>query len=550
MSCAAPENVPIGAALWFSRFKHMLAHYETSTDSRQLFCVSWDRLNASTLGSKLFGIFKTPAHYFDTVRNMPLGARCGYEIIMEGMRCRLYLDVEWETEHDADPGAVGIIQDICKAVAQQCKTRFRTVSPSPSCCIDPQDPKVVHTVSKTQMHEDAVIWEGLELDFYISTCSRFKNSTTFKNSFHIVVRNVIFPNNHDGMMKDFAVQLNFPKSIDKAVYSRNRCIRTELSAKTGQTHCFKNVFTLPDGHSSEDSKTLLLSSLITVFDAALPSVCYKKAEEAAVLGTIGAKAKRSAVIIRTETERSKKARTDDCAQNSALPILGAYFRHIFCDDAETKITIREIRETDPLPPPVRLLLERKAVSPDSVFFVYIQNAKWCISQLMKAIKHKHHSNNAYAVAVIVDGTTDVYARCHGCQSSVYSRLGTFDEKTKLLPSLRTNEAFRRIIHSPYGIDNVKDSADRKRIVTLFGQTHNTVAQKLMHEGSARAFTSSVRYIWSKYVESAARGWFFISEPCVSGAGWVQDDQSSPTSDAEVAWTCQCSHTRSDRVESE
>ena len=549
MSCKPPENVPAGAAMWFSRFKDMFAHYKASTGHQHLFCVSWDRPNASTLGSKMFGIFETPAHYFHTVRNMPLGTVCGYEIIMEGTRCRLYLDVEWETEGEADASAPKIIQDICGAVTQQCKKRFRTIPPCSSCQVQQRDQKVTTKALKLQVCKEVEAWKNLELDFYISTCSRLKNSTIFKNSFHIVVRNVIFPNNHDGMMKDFVVQLNFPKSIDKAVYSRNRCIRTELSAKLGQTHCFKNVLTLPDDHSSQECSNLLLSSLITVFDMTLPTVCYKKAEETAALIDVAVGRKRIANIIRTETEGKKTARAGDCAQSNSLPILDAYFRHIFYDDAQTKITIREIRETDPLPPTIRLLLERKVVTSKSLFFVYIENPKWCISQLMNAVKHRHHSNNACAVAVFVDGRMDIYARCYGCESPAYAKLATFDEKTKLLPSLRTNDAFRRVIHSPYGIDCVKDSSDRKSVAKLFEQTQGSIATKLANEGSVRAFTSSLRYMWSKYVESAVRGWFFISEPCVSTAESVQDGESSSSSNADVGTTASCSqvHTRHDEI---
>jgi len=382
------------------------------------------------------------------------------------------------------------------------------------CHSDDGDKMLSPILSKVQRRESAEAWKNLELDFYVSTCSRLKNKVTFKNSFHIVVNNAIFPNNHDGMMKDFVVQLGFHICIDKAVYSRNRCIRTELSAKSGQTHCFNNMSILPDGHPIQERDEQLLSSLITIFDSILPSVCYKRAEETAALTTMNAKGKRIADIIRTETA-GKKAKTGDSAASPAFPLLDAYFQHIFYDDAQTKITVREIRETDWLPPTVKLLLEQKIVTSDRIFFVYIHKAKWCISQLMNAVKHRHHSNNACTVAVFVDDRMDIYARCYGCESPAYAKLATFDEKTKMLPSLKSNDAFRRVIHSPYGIDCVKDSADRKRVAKLFEQTQGFVKTKLENAGSVKTLTTSLRYMWSKYVESATRGWFFISEPCVS-----------------------------------
>jgi len=86
--------MPHNAGVWFSRFKDMFARYDASPDKLQLFCVSWDRLNAQNLGSKMFGIFETPAHYFCVIQNMPAETVCGYEIILEGTRCKLYMDVE------------------------------------------------------------------------------------------------------------------------------------------------------------------------------------------------------------------------------------------------------------------------------------------------------------------------------------------------------------------------------------------------------------------------------------------------------------------------
>jgi hypothetical protein len=578
--------MPVEAGRWFSRFKDMFAHYNACPHKQRLFCVSWDRLNAANLGSKMFGIFETPTHYFRVIQNMPAGTVCGYEIILEGTRCKLYLDVEWETPGVADAAAQHTIDEVCAAVALHCKKRFRTVHHATTGCaaeisdtvaaahvacsditdstdttdstastasttcadgIEHADPSVAlqmracvgsschdaadstkptasgrgviknaakMALARQQLMDKA--WKDLQLDFYVSTCSRLKNAAVYKNSFHIVVNNVIFPNNHDGMMKDFVVGLDFPHCIDKAVYSRNRCIRTELSAKLGQTACFRSVSALADNDPtvSDRRQQQLLASLITVFEVSLPSICYRETQDTVSLQTMQSKGKRSAKIIRTDA--GKRAKTGEPATSTALPLLAAYFQHIFNDETQTKITMREIRDTDCLPPAAKLLLERKIVCPGDIYFVYIENAKWCISQLMKAVKHRHHSNNACAVAVFVDARLDIYARCFGCESCAYAKLGTFDAKTRLLPSLRENDGFRRVVHSLDGIDCVKDAADRKRVAALFQQTQKVVQEKLCNVGSPSAFTTSLRYLWCKYVESAARGWFFISEPCHDG----------------------------------
>jgi len=480
------------AGIWFSRYKDMFAHYETSPNKQKLFCVSWDRANATTAGSKMFGIFQTPVQYFRTIQQMPAGTVCGYEIILEGQPCKLYLDVEWETEGDVDGKASATVDAICSSVTENVRKQF----------IPTSTPEM--TDEEKQQQEEA--WKDLQLEFYISTCSRMKNTTVFKNSFHIVVHNVIFPNNHDGMMKEFITSLGFPDRIDKTVYSRNRCIRTELSAKLGQTCCFHNVKALCPAALPEDRETQLLQSLITIFDRAIPTVSYKNAGVALAFKKGGSQNKRIAQMIQNAT--GKRAKTPS---TQVSVVLSAYFKHIFCDDAHTTVTIRGIRDTDPLPPAAKRLLERRIVTPGDIFFVYILNPKWCISKLMQANKHSHNSNNACAVAVDVNGKINIYARCYGCQSSEYRALSLFTNR--LLPSLDTNDTFRRIIHSPYGIECVKDSEDRKRIVKLFQKTEDTVKKLLYSSKDSNQYTDSIHYLWFKYVESAACGWFFISEPC-------------------------------------
>ena len=492
MQCSRPENMPSDAGVWFSRYKDMFAHYEASPDKQKLFCVSWDRANATNLGSKMFGIFQTPVQYFRTIQQMQAGTVCGYEIILEGQPCKLYLDVEWETDGAVDGQASETVDAICSSVTENVRKQF-IPAPTPA-------------LSEEEKKQQVEAWRDLKPEFYISTCSRMKNKTVFKNSFHIVVHNVIFPNNHDGMMKEFIMSLGFPDHIDKAVYSRNRCIRTELSAKLGQACCFQNVEALSPAALPEDRERQLLQSLITIFDRELPSVIYKDAGLALAFKKEGSENKRIVQMI--QSAAGKRAKTPS---NQVSVVLDAYFKHIFCDDAHTTVTIRDIRDTDPLPPAAKRLLERGIVTPGNIFFVYILNPKWCVSKLMHAVKHSHNSNNACAVAIDVNGKINIYARCYGCESSEYRALSVFTNR--LLPSLDTNDAFRRIIHSPYGIKCVKDSQDRQRVVNLFQKTEDTVKKLLDSSKDSKKYTDSIHYLWVKYVDSAARGWFFISEPC-------------------------------------
>jgi len=504
MACCRPEGMPHEAGIWFPRFKPMFSHYEASEQRHRLFCVSWDR---NSQGSKVFGLFEGAAQYFRVIRQMPPGTVCGYELLLENRPCKLYLDVEWETSGGgADTAASETMEAICRAVTHKIRRDFRPTA------ADAQ-------ASAASKKEEQLAWQQLELDFYVSTCSRVKSVNVFKNSFHVVVNNLIFPNNHDGMMKQFAISLDFPACVDQEVYSRNRCIRTELSAKAGQLACFRNMQALPAGHSAEEAEAHLLVSLITIFDGTLPLVRYKDADTQKMHSTYGAPKKRRAVYVGcavgTDAPKKTKLATPPDSASHVTAALNAYFKHIFCDDAQTNISVRGILDSDPLPPVVRQLLERGIVKAGGIFFVYIQKAKLCISKLMHAVKHSHHSNNACAVALEVDGRVDIYARCYGCNKHEYAALACFDKKSKLLPSLGLpcNDALRRIVHSPYGIDCVKDSVDRKRVLCLFQKTEGEIKTMLHNTGSPNSYTASVQYLWSKYVDSAARGWFFISEPC-------------------------------------
>ena len=435
------------------------------------------------------------------IQQMPVGTVCGYEMILEGQRCKLYLDVEWETPQGADVRDHAIIQEISAAIMERAKAVLKYTT-TPDC-------------TPTQQKQEEQEWQELQHDIYVSTCSRMK-STAFKNSFDIVVNNIISPNNHDGMMKEFVSGLGFPDYIDTAVYTRNRCIRIELSDKSDEVACFKNIVPDVSGFSEQCRAERLVSSLIMHFDPGLASVCFKNQAAWLAAKNDGGASKRTARIISDAPSKKSKTQSDQVSL-----LLDAYFKHIFCDEASTVVTIRPIREKGPLPFVMQGLLARHIVKPCDISFVYIENAKLCISTLMRAVKHRHHSNNACAVAVTVDGRVDIYARCYGCKSSEYAALAKFD-KNKLLPSLAKNDAFRRIVHSPYGIECVTDTVNRKRVIGLFQMTEGSIKKMLDNTGNNKDYTASLAYLWAKYVKSASRGWFFISEPCHPPAPSIQE----------------------------
>lgn len=147
---------------------------------------------------------------------------CLYELIREGRACRLYFDIEFIGENGID-GGMRKLDFFVDTLGEALKTRYKKH-------LNGEDPQMV-------------VINGSR------ACA-----AGFKHSYHVVVCNVVFPNN-TGDMKRFvelfvSVHRHKPmlvwhdektgevKSIvDQGVYTKNRCFRTPLSHKlSDETH--------------------------------------------------------------------------------------------------------------------------------------------------------------------------------------------------------------------------------------------------------------------------------------------------------------------------
>jgi hypothetical protein len=461
---------------WFPVIKDLISHYATLDDVTGKVCIAWDK---NDNGCKAFGVFNSGYDYFDTIQHMPPSKRSGYEIILRDRPCKLYLDVEWETPGMQDEGATQKVEEICLAIT--CKMR-----------------------EKYPEHGDE------EIDFYISTCSRLKNTTVYKNSFHIVANNIIFHNNHSGDMEYFVRALGFVDEIDTAVYTPNRCVRTELASKFGQNAFFRNTLEIPAGDTKTQS---LIKSLITIFDSTLPVLPENQHK-------IGKSMKKRKVRDPDAVSGDGKSRVPrEISENKTLKI-PQYFLELFDNEVNTVFEVQRIDDQGNFSYPlvVRELLNHNCVGLSDVWFIYIKHAKCCVNKFLCDISHAHHSNNSCAVAVNINGRLDIYTRCYGCpKDQKMCSINKFDEKYHLLPSLTKNTVLHRIMHTKYGIQNVCDSEDRLRILKIYTQKREfEINELLVYKPStiasqANCYSKSTAYLWHKYVTSAAFGWLFISE---------------------------------------
>ena len=132
------------------------------------FAVAWDKkARDKNDGAKMYGFYASMEDFYKSLLTLPAGRRHGYEFILEDTPCRAYADVEWEGEHDAKHEK---IRALVRRLRGYClKTHQCSTEPVVSCS------------------------------------TRVKDEITgrWKNSYHVVITNLVFDNNHDGVMHAF-----------------------------------------------------------------------------------------------------------------------------------------------------------------------------------------------------------------------------------------------------------------------------------------------------------------------------------------------------------
>ena len=176
------------------------------------FVVAWDI--AINKASKAFGLFPTPEAFIEAL--MAQAERFGYETILSGHRCKLYIDIEW----------YAVLDDIDHTHLKKFMGDLRRV------CLEVFN---------------------LNPKLYVTCCSRILEDKGPKNSYHVVAADIAFECNHDGKMKGFLQaisrdnnwQVNGEDVADWKVYTNYRNLRAPLCCKKGSTNAMVCITTDP-----------------------------------------------------------------------------------------------------------------------------------------------------------------------------------------------------------------------------------------------------------------------------------------------------------------
>ncbi len=181
--------------------------------------MSWD----NGYGGKLFGVYPilSKEDFMHLLLDIPLAARHAYEMLVEGVSCRAYVDAEWQGPPDLEHST---LQRLVAAIRSKVLETYKIQPKIYVCCgtrVTKEDPSV------------------------------------YKHSYHIVLKNVIFGCNNDGQMK--ALFTTIPglvwmdgveekAMIDGRVYTKNRHFRLPHSCKIGSTTPLLRI----SGHPLQD----------------------------------------------------------------------------------------------------------------------------------------------------------------------------------------------------------------------------------------------------------------------------------------------------------
>jgi len=198
-----------GGGRWFWKQDPMLNEMKSCEMKRRGagFAVAWQKDSDDV--KYMYGLYEREEDFFAEMCKCPEGAWYGFELIPVLSECAAYADFEWEGEKDTEHSKMRLVVSEVRNVFEEEHNRAAEV--------------------------------------YVC-CSTRQKGETWKNSYHLVVKNLVFATNHGGAMKAFWGRVrdrlsgaewywdnkgNPTHILDMAVYTRNRLIRLPLCSKRG-----------------------------------------------------------------------------------------------------------------------------------------------------------------------------------------------------------------------------------------------------------------------------------------------------------------------------
>ena len=168
-------GVPLGGKWYRHEAEVIMEHAK-----KEGFLLSWDVHNKG----RIHGIYQdlTAQEFLRTLNKVPVERRYGYQLLLSTEECPGYMILRWRG--DPDP-THSVLKEALRRLAARCSRAY------------PRMPQVASYCSSRPLPATKELF----------------------HSYHVVTRNLLFGNNHDGTMRDF-FNLGM-REIDLRVYTRN-----------------------------------------------------------------------------------------------------------------------------------------------------------------------------------------------------------------------------------------------------------------------------------------------------------------------------------------
>lgn len=464
-----------GGGEWFGLQKHMHERLAAHEERAGVVTVAWQKEN----GGYIFGIYKDAQTLHAALMRLAPDARFLFEQIEREKPCRAYADVEWMGA--ADPGHTRM-REFCRRLHAWCAQRYE-----------------------------------MRPELYVNTSScATAEPGVHKHSYHVVIRNLIFPTNHTGEMSEFwsafasselsAAEWYYTKKnkkggekrahiIDNGVYTMSRNLRCSLCRKRGGQAFARINGSATDGDDDltavfrDDDPEAFIPFLVGNADAHEPG-CVVVPRRAAP----------GKAAAREEGPREpKRARTGGAEDaHEALP---ECVRAFLLVPGESAVKADQIRHP---PRAVRTQVTQGLVKEEDVRHLYIQNPRCCVTKrFVEGKEHKHPGNNSMCVVVPPHAAypfPQVYVRCL-CEDYKAKRLqlSRVHDKYKELPAYA--KYARRALETEHGLAAVQDAEFRARVKDMYTRHKNGPLSFLGNPSNL--------VLWQMYLESYDDSWFLL-----------------------------------------